>query len=130
MTISSGHKNATRKYGPTLIQIPCVGVRIAFIRKANASDTQRYKAKGFGRVMTLPYSMERMIYGSANDTYAKQPRRVRRGCSFARIYLLISKFWFMISLMALSSSVMLASPWMVCLMTEEATAKLIMSMGL
>ena len=43
---------------------------------------------------------------------------------------LISKFWFMISLMALSSSVMLASPWMVCLMTEEATAKLIRSMGL
>ena len=43
---------------------------------------------------------------------------------------LMSKFWFMISLMALSSSVMLASPWMVCLMTEEATAKLIRSMGL
>ena len=36
----------------------------------------------------------------------------------------------MISLMARASSVMLASPWMVCLMTEEATAKLTMSMGL
>ena len=46
------------------------------------------------------------------------------------VYLLISKFIFIISLMARASSVMLASPWMVCLMTELATAKLTMSMGL
>ena len=45
-------------------------------------------------------------------------------------YRLMSKFMFMIALMASALSVMLASPWMVCLMTELATAKLIMSMGL
>ena len=54
----------------------------------------------------------------------------RIGCGRMPAYLLISKFIFMISLMAFASSVMLASPWMVCLMTEEATAKLTMSMGL
>ena len=45
-------------------------------------------------------------------------------------YRLMSKFMFMMALMASALSVMLASPWMVCLMTELATAKLIISMGL
>ena len=51
-------------------------------------------------------------------------------CALGVGYRLMSKFMFMISLMARASSVMLASPWMVCLMTELATAKFTMSMGL
>lgn len=44
-------------------------------------------------------------------------------------YLLISNCWFISFIMDSSSSVMLKSPCMVCLITEDATAKFTMSSG-
>ena len=85
-----------------------------------------------GGVMTPPYEWckhKRSFPCVKISMKRKIPRRRvgRRGMGGQR---LMSKFMFMISLMARASSVMLASPWMVCLMTELATAKFTMSMGL
>mgnify|MGYP003299476550 CR=1 FL=1 len=102
----------------------------AIFHKRKCNDTERFQ-------LACRFTMQWARIGCRPC----RPERFQLACRFAlslrtrsrrrlAAYRLMSKFWFMISLMAPASSVMLASPWMVCLMTEDATAKLAMSMGL